>query len=273
MQLQSRAATALLVVASLSLFILLNAILPKTLVLPFELLALSSLVFISFKEINALESTDNYKAIIFSFITLAPFLWLVIAPEGYLIYYLYWLLFLYVIGVASWRYFKKDKWVFLQLNALAYCFWNAFIFLSLVDIYLMALLLGAVMINDTLAYWFGSKYGQRRVFEWSPNKTLEGFLFPIAPVTFLTLVVTLIGRWSVKGAFSTVWITLLMPVILLMANMGDLVFSKYKRYFNIKDYSALLGAHGGFWDRFDSHTFALNTTFFFLFFFVVNGNL
>lgn len=129
------------------------------------------------------------------------------------------------------------------------------------------------MLNDTLAYWFGSKYGQRKIFEWSPNKTLEGFLFPIAPVTFLTLVVTLIGGFTIKDSLPAIWMTLAMPLILLMANVGDLVFSKYKRQFNIKDYSALLGEHGGFWDRFDSHTFALNTAFFLLFFFVVNGSI
>lgn len=54
------------------------------------------------------------------------------------------------------------------------------------------------------------------------------------------------------------WFPLLILGIpfLIVCHLGDLQFSMHKRIFGIKDYSGAMGQHGGFWDRFDSHTFA-----------------
>jgi phosphatidate cytidylyltransferase len=41
-----------------------------------------------------------------------------------------------------------------------------------------------------------------------------------------------------------------------MGQIGDLVASKLKRHFNIKDYSNIFPGHGGVMDRFDSTIFA-----------------
>ena len=44
-------------------------------------------------------------------------------------------------------------------------------------------------------------------------------------------------------------------LLCLIGQLGDLVFSSIKRYYDVKDFSEIIPGHGGILDRFDSLVF------------------
>ena len=56
---------------------------------------------------------------------------------------------------------------------------------------------------------------------------------------------------------SLIFITLITIMLSLVGQLGDLVFSSIKRYYDKKDFSDLIPGHGGILDRFDSIIFVV----------------
>ena len=120
-------------------------------------------------------------------------------------------------------------------------------------LFLLAL---GVVANDVGALFVGSAAGRTPLRAWiSPNKTVEG-LIGGSLMTIIALVVVGIGEWS------TTWtsykdLLLLAIVISVLAPMGDLVESMFKRNLDTKDFGSIVKGHGGVLDRFDGFLFAL----------------
>jgi phosphatidate cytidylyltransferase len=120
-------------------------------------------------------------------------------------------------------------------------------------LFLLAL---GVVANDVGALFVGSAAGRTPLRQWiSPNKTVEGFIGGTL-LTIIALVVVGIGEWSETWT-SYSDLLALAAVISVLAPMGDLVESMFKRNLDVKDFGTLVKGHGGILDRFDGFLFVL----------------
>ena len=103
-------------------------------------------------------------------------------------------------------------------------------------------------ITDTYAYIGGMLIGRHKLTSISPKKTIEGSIIG-------TIMGTLIGSvyyYNMVGGTTLFRVIVFSLVLTIISELGDLLFSSIKRYFDTKDYSNLIPGHGGILDRFDS---------------------
>ncbi|MEJ6629235.1 MAG: phosphatidate cytidylyltransferase [Ilumatobacteraceae bacterium] len=116
-----------------------------------------------------------------------------------------------------------------------------------------------VIANDIAAYFVGTTMGRTPLRDWiSPAKSIEGLIGGTIG-TFCAVV--LVGMQSTTWNSLGDWL-LLALVISVMAPLGDLAESMFKRNLNIKDFGTVLRGHGGVLDRFDSLLFVLPAAYY-----------
>jgi phosphatidate cytidylyltransferase len=110
---------------------------------------------------------------------------------------------------------------------------------------------GVIAANDAFAQITGQLLGNHPLAPHiSPGKTIEGAVGGLLFAALLgSFLFTAIGLPAIQGFLIGV-------AIGLAGLLGDLIFSSWKRAVGVKDFSNLLGAHGGVLDRFDSLIFA-----------------
>ena len=116
-----------------------------------------------------------------------------------------------------------------------------------------------VIANDIAAYFAGTAMGRTPLRDWiSPAKSVEGLIGGTVGTFFAVVLVGLqSSTWNSIGD----WF-LLALVISVMAPLGDLAESMFKRNLNIKDFGTVLRGHGGVLDRFDSLLFVLPAAYY-----------
>jgi phosphatidate cytidylyltransferase len=120
----------------------------------------------------------------------------------------------------------------------------------------LVLLALAVVANDVGAYFLGSAFGRTPLRAWiSPAKSVEGFLGG----TILTMLVMVIV--SIQEVFDT-WsqtsdLLFFGLLVSVLAPLGDLTESMFKRNLDVKDFGTVIRGHGGVLDRFDGFLFTL----------------
>jgi phosphatidate cytidylyltransferase len=121
----------------------------------------------------------------------------------------------------------------------------------------------AVVANDIGAYVAGHQFGRSPIApSISPGKTIEGAIGgALASIVFswLVLVVALgLAPWDSGSALA------LGLVVAVVAPIGDLCESMFKRDLGVKDMGSVLPGHGGIYDRFDALLFALPAAYYLL---------
>ncbi|MDV3166301.1 MAG: phosphatidate cytidylyltransferase ['Waltheria sp.' little leaf phytoplasma] len=110
--------------------------------------------------------------------------------------------------------------------------------------------------NDSFAFLGGYFWGKTLLCpDISPKKTKEGFWFGIL---FTVIIINIIFHYLTKISFKkSFFIIFLILTIInsIIAQIGDLIVSKFKRNLKIKDFGTIIPEHGGLLDRFDSILF------------------
>ena len=179
---------------------------------------------------------------------------------------------LFFSSITDVRFKVQDATYLITMSILLSLSFQAFLFLRFYPEFIFneprsliansLLLLYAAMgtfFTDIGAYLIGTFFGQHKMnVRVSKNKTWEGFFGGVA-VSFLGsftfgIVMAMIGTPLLP--FLTLdqwyWILLISVVMPLIATLGDFTFSIIKREYGIKNFSNLLGEHGGILDRVDS---------------------
>lgn len=104
---------------------------------------------------------------------------------------------------------------------------------------------------DTGAWFVGVRWGKRKLWPTvSPKKTVEGLVGGALIAGICGGIVANIVWGEMNLGFFLVFIFLG-----LVSQVGDLIQSKLKRQFGVKDSSKLIPGHGGVYDRIDSLIF------------------
>jgi phosphatidate cytidylyltransferase len=117
--------------------------------------------------------------------------------------------------------------------------------------------------SDTGAYAFGRMLGRNKLIpSVSPAKTIEGSIGGLlVAVVWAWAYVQFLLRPFAQLSMLPLSIVLFGLSIGLVAQVGDLAESLFKRDAGVKDSSKLLPGHGGILDRFDSLLFVLPAAF------------
>lgn len=146
-----------------------------------------------------------------------------------------------LIGYRSWNMedFLKTLFILIYAGVLPSYLYS----IKMIHTYQLLKLLIFVWVVDIASYYVGKNFGRHAFFpKLSPKKTWEGFIGGfVGGITFFYFVSDIP---VIYGCF-----------LVLCAVIGDLFKSFIKRQVGIKDFSGVLGEHGGFTDRFDSLLF------------------
>lgn len=133
---------------------------------------------------------------------------------------------------------------------LGFAFHNI-IYMAKLDLYKCIFIFLISFVTDTYAYIGGCLVGRHKLTSISPKKTIEGSIIGTVMGCLIGVVYYNLAIGGV-GIGATILICLFLTIL---SEIGDLVFSSIKRYFDKKDYSNLIPGHGGILDRFDSVLF------------------
>jgi phosphatidate cytidylyltransferase len=117
----------------------------------------------------------------------------------------------------------------------------------------------AAVAHDAGGFFIGRSMGRTPLSAISPNKTVEGLLGGIVSALVAVFVVAVLFG---VGPFSSGQALVFGLFCALVAPLGDLAESLFKRDLGLKDMGSILPQHGGILDRFDGMLFVLPVAYY-----------
>ena len=113
--------------------------------------------------------------------------------------------------------------------------------------------------TDIGGYIFGKTFKGPRLTKVSPKKTYSGVIgsFLISLLFGLIYIKYLGQKSKILLEIDPIFIFLLILLISLVSQIGDLIISYFKRKAKLKDTGKILPGHGGFLDRIDGIIFVM----------------
>ena len=214
----------------------------------------------------------NLQKRIFTSIIALPLSLFFIFKGGYFL-----LLFLLsIFFVANYELFsvfrKKTTILFLDLILILSLYSIYYLSdLNEISFYILLWIIILVVCSDVGGYVFGKIFKWKKLTKISPRKTLSGvfgsFIFSllsvfIANVMFSSNQVFPIDFLDPKFFFLAI-------IFSLIAQVGDLTISYFKRIEKVKDTGKILPVHGGILDRIDGLMFVVIFTFILIYFHII----
>lgn len=118
-------------------------------------------------------------------------------------------------------------------------------------------------VADSFAYFTGKAVGKRKLIPHvSPNKTVEGAVGGILGSTITISVITYLIYPDFL--FHSIFLGLMGSVLSIF---GDLIASKLKRIYQVKDFGQIMPGHGGVLDRFDGVMMVMPLVYYYFYLF------
>ena len=180
----------------------------------------------------------------------------------------------WLLAAPLWLAFKwrlNKTWLALSGLLVLVTAWLALVQLREISPWLVLWLLSVVWVADTAAYFYGKKFGKRKLApNISPGKTLEGVYGAFFAVSVYAIAIIAVSGNHSVSAFGKVVPAYLVLVahwlITGLSSVGDLFESLLKRQAGVKDSGTVLPGHGGVLDRIDGLISSLPVMAFFIFY-------
>ena len=212
--------------------------------------------------------TNLQKRILTSIIILPLSFFFIIKGGYFLVFFL-----LSVFFVTNYELFsvfsKKETILFLDLILIFSLFSIYYLADDPIRFYLLLWVIILVICSDVGGYVFGKIFKWKKLTKISPKKTLSGvfgsFVFSLFSLFIANSILP-----TISSAFKEIssLINFLEPkffflaiILSLIAQIGDLTISYFKRIEKIKDAGKILPGHGGILDRIDGLMFAVIAIF------------
>ena len=199
---------------------------------------------------------EFYKRILSSILLIPLALFFIIKGSFFLIFFL---IACFFISSYEWHLMtKKIKFSLIGYIFFIFSFYSAFqLRNNLPGEYYYILLVTIICVaTDVGGYLFGKIFKGPKLTKISPNKTYSGMFGGF----FLTLIFTYIYinnfNFIQTNIENTIDIFIIVLLISLISQLGDIMISYFKRLSKIKNTGKIIPGHGGLLDRIDGMIFA-----------------